>query len=231
MPAPSSPSPCFLYWSSELPADGGGWCGSSEGKVDRVWTESQRDLICCITLGRLSNFSEPHFSHLHRRDNNGFLEGFNYRHGWMCLNKCSLSFVRPSRLTLKFWLTSLHSAMLCCGSQKRLCESTWPSLPIPTNTCALLSLSLSLSHTHRDIYTYMLVFLFWSTVARLPHSLYNLVGFASRKVFLNLRIAVPNKGTVSFLTVSPGTLCSHDHLVIISRLQWKHLTACFTPCP
>ena len=30
--------------------------------------------------------------------------------------------------------------MLCCGSQKRLCESTQPSLPIPTNTCAGLFL-------------------------------------------------------------------------------------------
>ena len=212
-----------------------GGCGSSEGKVDRVWTERQRDLICCISLGRLSNFSEPHFGHLHRRDNNGFLEGFNYRLGWLCLNKCSLSFIRPSCLTRKFRLTPLHSTTLCCGSQKCLCGFTPLTAPPPlahvqSCTFSAVFLSLSLSHAHRNIYTYILAFLFWSTVAHLPQSLYNLVGFATRKVFLELRITLPNRGAVTFLIVYPGTLCSHDHLVIISRLQWKQLTACFTPC-
>lgn len=165
--------------------------------------KSQRNLICCVTLGRLSAFSEPHFSHLHRRDN-GLLDGFNYRHGWMCLNKCSSSLTRPFCLTLQFWLTSLYPTMLCCSGQKCLYKCMHP-LPHPHEHMCTFSffvfVCVSHTYTHTHAHAYTLVFLFWSTVAYLPCSLYNLVGFATRKIILNLRIVVPNKGTVTFLIV------------------------------
>ena len=178
-----------------------GGCGSSAGK----WTEHElkesKKSYLLYNLGQIT-FSEPHFSHLHKRDN-GLLDGFNYRHGWMCLNKRSSSLIRPFCLTLH----DLHHCTLWCfvvAVRNACINLCTPHYPIPMNTCALfqfLCLCLCVSHIHTHTYTYTLVFLFWSTVAYLPCSLYNLVGFATRKVILNLRIVVPNKGTVTFLIV------------------------------
>lgn len=102
-----------------------------------------------------------------------------------------------------------------------------PPLTIPSSTYALLH---TRAHTqpppppHTDLFQS-------STVAHLLCSLCKLVSHTPRKVAPHLRAVIPSTGTVTFLMfVSPGTLCSHNHLVTISRLQWQQLVACFSPC-
>lgn len=47
------------------------------GKCTEHGLKSQRGRLSC---GRLSDFSEPHFGHLHKGDSNGLWREFNYRH-------------------------------------------------------------------------------------------------------------------------------------------------------
>lgn len=130
------------------------WRGS--GSSARKWTEHefkrQRDLISCITLGRLSNFSDPHFSHLPKEDDNELLGGFNYRHSWMCLNKRSSSLIRPFCPALQFWLTSLHT-MLVTGSEMSVCMHLPLTTPSPSTRVLLCARSLSHTHTHTHVHT------------------------------------------------------------------------------
>ena len=139
------------------------------------WMDLITDMVECVLINAPLPWSGHSVSH----------SSFDLRH---CTLQCFVAIARNACINVCTPHTPSSFA------HRTLAVSLSPSV----------SLSISVFHTHTHTHTHTThtyIFLFWSNAAHLPSSLNNLVGFAKGKIILNLRIVVPNKGTVTFLVV------------------------------